>query len=330
MNNPVYNFVIDYPDDELQQLKKINMEEGVPANTFSKGNLSWCLQTYLVLNQNSTLKVLCSNQLREDCINIVHSDDLLKLQGSPQHFIVCVRADYPPRAWAHYHIVQNRNQITKDSSAIYLWLQPGLIKRNSDRTGVSRIAYAGQTFNGNMVGSIEEWKNLLEEHQLEFVTIPDGQWHNLRDIDVLVGIRTFDKNPHNTKPPSKLFNSWHAQIPFIGGYDSAFMQVGKPEEDYLLATTEQEVKNQILRLKTNPELYSKLVANGNKKAERFNNQQLIKDWEQVLTGPILDRYRLWKQKPLSEKLRFSLLLKLGLAYHASKQIIKKAFRYNKA
>jgi glycosyltransferase involved in cell wall biosynthesis len=88
------------------------------------------------LSKRETLPVLCSNRLRDDTIHIVHSAQLRKLRGCLSTFIVCIRADFPKRIWAHYHLVQNNSQIASNTSLIPLWIQSSSIKLHSERVGV--------------------------------------------------------------------------------------------------------------------------------------------------------------------------------------------------
>jgi hypothetical protein len=317
------NFVIDCTDDELNNYKRLNLNAPQPAGLFSRGDLSWCLQTYLILSKRKKFDLLLSNTLLENRINIIHSDQLLLLKGNNSHFIVCVRADYPKRRWAHYHLVQNKNQLSANSSFIPHWPQPGLIRRNPNRKEVLNVAYVGQIINGNLAGTVAEWKKLFKPYALNFILAEDGAWHDLSSTDILVGIRSFDKKQHNTKPPTKLFNAWHACIPFVGGYDSAFMQVGTPGDDYLLAGTPEETISAVLRLKNEPELYKKIVKNGLTKASLYNEKTIAETWENILNGPVLKRFHKWQSKKKFEKDRFQILLKAGIFEHQVKQIIKK-------
>ena len=319
-----FNFIIDCTDSALTEYLHINEENA--AAIFTRGDLNWCLQTYHILAKRNNLPVQCSNRLEKNCINIIHSDQILALRGNPGEFVVCVRADYPRRMWTHYHLVQNKNQLTANTSYIPHWVQPGLIKRDPNRQGVERVAYAGEPYNGNLAGTSDTWKTLFEPHGIEFSTLSYGAWHDLSKVDVLVGIRSFDDQPHNNKPPTKLFSAWHANIPFIGGHDSAFKQVGKPGEDYLLAGTPQEVLEAVLKLRNDPNLYHKLVQNGARKAAEYTEQSIAETWENVLTHKVLPRYQQWKDRPLYERVRYTTLLSIGVLNHNFKQMAKKLIR----
>jgi hypothetical protein len=327
MDTPGFNFVIDCTNSALQEYLKMEPEMGV--NVFTRGDLNWCLQTYFILRKHSNLLVQCSNRILPDVINIIHSDQLLQQSGKPENFIVCVRADYPRRRWAHYHLVQNKEQLAANSSFIPHWVQPGIIKRDANRQGLKKVAYAGEAFNGNLAGTTNAWKNLLCPYNIEFENLSAGIWHDLSSIDVLLGVRSFDCQPHNTKPPTKLFGAWHANIPFIGGHDSAFRQVGTPGQDYLVVGTAEEALDAILRLRDDVELYKKLVQNGKKMATLYNEETIAQVWIEVLTGSVLQRYRKWQTRPVLEQLRFNTLLGLGNLEHNFKQMVKGFLGKNK-
>lgn len=321
---PMYNFVIDCTDLALD--KYLNITPADAVKVFTRGDLNWCLQTYFILAKQNKVQVKCTNALCDDSINIIHSDQLLRLKGKPSQFLVCVRADYPKRRWAHYHIVQNQKQLEVNTSYVPHWVQPGLIKRDENRQGVKRVAYAGEILNGNLAGSIEQWRKLFDPHNIEFVTLEGGSWHNLKDVDVLIGIRSFNSQTYDTKPPTKLFSAWHADIPFVGGKDSAFSQVGTPGEDYILATTPKEAVEAVLKLRDDPAFYSKLVQKGKEKVVEYNEGTISHQWLKILTGPVMSRYDLWKARKAFEQNRFNLKQRIGLTEHELKHAIKRLIK----
>lgn len=317
---PIFNFVINCTDTELQTYGQLDVEKD--AAVFCRWDLEWGLQTYLHLKSRNKIPVQLSNKLAKNAINIVHSAQLMFDGGTPEDFIVCIRADFPKRDWAHFHIVQNLLQLGPDTAPTLLWVQPGLIPRDENRNSVQRVAYAGQTYNGNLAGTEHTWQSLFAEKGIEFTTLPAGDCFDLHDIDVLIGIRSFDKNPHQTKPPSKMINAWHARIPFVGGYDSAFSQYGVPEEDYLRVQSAEETLEAVLRLKIDPQLYAKLVANGAKKAVGMTNEAIAAAWEKTLTGPVMERYKRWQSNLPYEKSRFKALKRYSVLKHNARQVIK--------
>lgn len=327
MSQVTFNFLINCSDAAIAGFEQLDVPPGedISLDLIHTWDIEWCwsIQTYLLLKARKQLKVTCSNKLVDGVINIVHSTQLYELGGDSSKFIVCTQADFPKRPWAHYHIVQNKAQVEASCSYIPHWIQPFLIKRDAQRNGIKTVAYVGQIWNGNLAGSVAEWTDLFKPHGLEFVTRENGAWNDMSEIDVAFGIRSFNTNPHNTKPPSKLINAWHARVPFIGGYDSAFSQVGIPGEDYLLAKSPEEVVAAVLKLKSDPQLYQQLVANGIKKSALYTTDTIAAIWEQVLTGPVMERYEHWKSRPAFEKARFKTLLGIGNLERKSKALVKK-------
>lgn len=324
MTDLKYNFIINFPDSEME--KYLNADVSRDIGIFSRYDLEWCLQAYLILKKRNNLSVICTNRLMNNAVNIIHASQLLEVKGNPSQFIVCIQADFQHTLWAHYHIVQNKANNYSNSSCVPLWLQPGLIKRDASRQGVKRVAYAGQIYNGNLAGSEEMWTKLFKQHDIEFTTLPSGACNDLREIDVLIGIRSFDANPYDKKPPSKLINAWHANIPFIGGYDSAYKQVGEVGKDYLIAKSPQETLAAVLKLRDDPQLYNKLVTNGAKKAPLYTEETIAKSWEDILSGPVLNRYNQWLSRPKIESYRFNALLNVGLAQQQTKRLVKKILK----
>jgi hypothetical protein len=285
-------------------------------------DLGWCLQSYSILSARKNLSLTCSNKLIRDAINIVHSAQLAELNAKAYHFIVCVQADFPARPWSHYHLVQNKTQLRRNTFFLPLWIQPGLIQRDNSRNSVQTVAYTGIVYNGNMAATEKLWKEYFLPYGIEFNTLVTGAWNDLHNVDVLIGIRSFDSKTYNRKPVSKLLNAWHAQIPFIGGYDSAYRQIGIPGQDYLIAKTMKEAVAAVLRLRDDKELYAKLVANGRNRAMDFTNERIAEQWEQALKGPVYKRYENWKKRTLYELIMFNLLRALPLIKKQTKLLTR--------
>src|SRR5687768_16613906 len=100
MGIPKYNFIINCIEDDLKQFRNINLNER--PDLIKGANLEWTLQAYLILRERKHLDVICSNSFVPGCINIIHSDDLIKLKGTAKDFIVCLKGEFPWRKWAHY------------------------------------------------------------------------------------------------------------------------------------------------------------------------------------------------------------------------------------
>lgn len=329
----LFNFVVDLPAADITRYaaaetleSAVRAEPGLLARISSKGDLCWCLQSYLLLKPRGNLSVGLSNRLVSGAVNIVHSDHLLNLRGEPSQFVVCMQADYPQRGWAHYHLVQNQAQLAPNKSYIPLWPQPCLIGRDKRRPGVATVAYAGEIVNGNLAGGVDGWKRRFAQHGLTFLQPPSGSWHDMTAIDVIIGVRSFDRRPHNGKPPSKMTNAWQAGIPFVGGYDSAFSQIGVPGEDYLRAETPDAVVAAVTTLRDDDALYARLVQNGARKAPLYSSDAIAERWERTLTEQVTQRLNRWRAAPTLEHQRFKAALAAGLSWHAGKQTIKTTLR----
>ena len=312
------NFVIDEPSSALPRYLAIAdmadcmaREPTIAAGVASRGDLCWSFQTYLNLAERTDLAVVCSNGLRDDAVNFVHSDQLARLDSRASAFIVCMRADFPARRWAQLHIVQNRLQSGGGTHHVPLWPQPGIMPRDPDRRKVERIAYVGQTYNGNLAADQATWRRAVEGVGLEFAAPPKERWNDFRSIDVLVGVRSFDGSTYPGKPPSKLINAWHARIPFIGGADSAYEQIGTAGYDYLRAVTLDEVTQAISLLRDDDATYARIVSNGALKAKRYSVEAICDRWTRLIRAEILPRYELWRSRPAYEKIRFHALYRAG-------------------
>ena len=127
MNGLPYNFILPLPDETLEEYKQIDFDKA--ASEIVHARLEWLLQAYLVLKQRGKLSVICSNDFVPGCINIIHSLDLINLKGTSKDFIVCIKGDFPWRRWAHYHIVQNQNELSQNCSFLPLCRRNGLTCR---------------------------------------------------------------------------------------------------------------------------------------------------------------------------------------------------------
>ena len=315
------NFVTRYSDEELARFRRIaDVDAYAQANADFRVALGpdyempWCLLSYLYLRENRRIDVRVSNRIDVDAINIVHTVQLELIGRPPNAFVVAVRADFRRRPWAHYHIVQNRAQLQGDTSCLYLWPAPGLLPRNAMREGVKTISYVGQIYNGNLAWTVDDWKALFASDNLEF-RVPDiSNWHDLSELDVLIAVRSFDDTPHDGKPPSKLVNAWLAGIPFVGGADSAYAQIGVDGVNYIKACTPGAVVAAVRRLRDDPALYRSLVENGARAVRGYTVEVTRERWIQAIDGPIRERYRRWLEQPWREWVRTAAIAEADVHY----------------
>jgi len=79
-----------------------------------------------------------------------------------------------------------------------------------------------------------------------------------------------------------LYNAWHAGVPALLAPEYAFQQIRKSDLDYLEVNTIEKVKESILKLKNNSELYHSIVVNGQNRATEFTQEVILKKWEDFL------------------------------------------------
>ena len=292
------------------------------------GDLCWTVQTFCRLREAGFGGIELSTEAAPGRINLSKAKTLSRRGWTPGIFDVSIQADYPRVAWARFHLQQNRDLLGHDAHVVPLWPQARIIPRDAGRSGISRIGFFGK-IDGNLAGGDETWRALLAERGLEFCAPQADRWHDFSMIDVAIGIRSFDFRRHSRKPANKLINAWMAGVPFIGGHDSAFVQIGKPGENYLQAATPGEVIEQIGRLQADPRLYDQLVRAGAAEAEAFTVPGIADHWVGILEGPISARYLEWEAHAASEKVRSGLLsLAQGgvdLAKAAARKLLRREY-----
>lgn len=265
----------------------------------SKGDLAMLALTYFELREAGYRNVSLSGHTRPGCINVLHTNHLWDDGIEPDRFKVSLVGDFPRRRWAHVQVVQNGDQ---PGHFMPLWPQPCLRPREGGER-FARVGYLGEIDNGNTVWDAARWQAELAPLGLDFTIPPASRWNDMRDLDAVVAIRSFDDRSHGHKPPSKLVNAWLAGVPFIGGADSAYRQIGTPGEDYLLATSPEAVRDALARLRAEPDLRRRLVENGKLRARAYDRDAVLKRWIELLEGPVERRYREWAAHRGRETLR---------------------------
>ena len=278
-----------------------------PDNRFAfagtRADLNMCALSYFYLREAGIENVELSRAPRPGAINVLHSEHLRRLGPQPDCFCVCVQGDYPARPFAQFHIVQNRDQLRGDSAVIWLWPHPGIVGRDAARGETfRRIGYLGQ-IERNLADEVAAWEAMLAPLGLDFVTRPASEWHDFSSLDAVIGIREFSPKSFSDKPPSKLVNAWLAGVPFIGGADSAFAQIGEAGIDHLRATSRQCLIDSLVLLRDDTDLRAALVSAGRLRAREFTREALVNRWSEVIAGPIAERYDNWQKRPHSEAWR---------------------------
>lgn len=293
-NNPAVCVILPADSDkELTRLCSLDPEND--CKSFKNGSINWTTQLYTALKKKG-FQVIASNVPHSDCINIAHASNVNFKKFKSKHFLAEIMADRRPCGIAKAHIVQNKLQ-ADDKRFFWMphWPQPGLRKRSAQRKHKIKVcAYAGKPH--HIIDSPQTWTDALRERGIEFRMLDVHQRGNLDDIDCLLGIRKLrEKNRYYfNKPPSKLVNAWLAEIPFIGGNDSAYSQVGCPGKDYLIADNMEQALRHIDDLKKMPDLFFSLIENGKNKSRDFTREAISLRWLNLIQHKLVPMFERWK------------------------------------
>lgn len=307
------------PSNLIERHEKISSDpkEDLPAEKFYiGGTLCWIYQTWQLLQKENIRCDLVTEPPQEGIVILYMSDfDFKKYfptsaAYSKNLFIVNVLGDGMPHAAAHLHLVQNRahSRLLPQSLFIPHWPQPSLIPRDPQRSD----RFENIFFLGNVRGIApelisEEWNTQLRRALgLHFSVKEFPYWHDYSDVDAVVALRGFSRSSYLHKPASKLYNAWLAEVPFIGGRDSAYLTEGRPGYDYLIARSPRQVIKQLQHLKENKNLRSTLVKNGLQASAPFTQIAIFQHWKKMIQEILPMHAQRWQQKSNAQRHRNAL------------------------
>lgn len=312
-----YNFIIPpSPDYSLSILKSGSHLDF--THFYNKGEYIWTLQTYYILREMG-LSVNLSLDWDPQAVNLTHGNTARRLNNPCHCFCVSIQADFDRFPLADLHIVQNKAQSNKNSFFIPHWSQPKQMSRDPSRQGVKKVAYQGNLDFTDL--NTQQLNSDLNPHGIEFELLGPTQWSDLSEVDILVGVRSFGKKKFNRKPATKLINSWIAHIPFIGGWDTAYSQIGSPGRNYLKVSSYEELIQSILKLKYDHKLYSRLANAGLQKGLDYNLEATATKWLSLLKTDIATVFENWQEHPPSTLNRRWKYLR-----HTTNDFVKKSLR----
>lgn len=267
---------------------------------FARSEEVWSWQSAILLSR-AGIDVTMGTAPRAGAINFVPASMLVGRRfGNERYYVVSMAADKVLIPWVHAHIVQNAAQVDKTRYWIHHWPQPGLIARSAQRgQRVINVGFAGLPINCGL--SASDFSAICGSAGLNFRVMSPDDWNDYSDIDVLVGIRDFSGGTYPRKPASKLFNAWLAGVPFIGGADSAYEQVGTPGLNYLQAHSVQEFEEVLARLVEDSALYDRLVREGAAASEMCRRDVLTTMWIKTVET-IQEDYLRWSASSNAVKL----------------------------
>ena len=226
---------------KIENYSSIDIEKNFPY--WIGGKINWVLRSYFELRKLME-NVTIGEDAQPGIINFSHSQNWFG-RARVGEFRVGVRADYFRVYDIDYEVVQNKNQATNRSKRVYLpyWPVPYVVPRDKSRLRIENIVYSGRLGRRNL-GQFEfspTLQNFLSKNHLNFLKKEPSSWHEHSTTDLMIAIRSLDKNYYNEKPASKLFLSYRTGVPLITGYDSAYSQHGVPGRSFLPVGSENEL-----------------------------------------------------------------------------------------
>jgi hypothetical protein len=279
---------------------------------YGQGRYNWTLQTYLQLRDQEFACELVGT-LPESGIILAHSDFFPdNLKPNAQQLLVCLRADRNHHPYAQLHVIQNRQDaMTQWSSSLWPvaymphWPQSGLIPRNQARGDrFETVAFFGQE--GNLAPELKAttWAEQITSLGLNWSITPFERWHDYSDVDVVIAVRSFDHNPYNQKPASKLYNCWHSGVPAILGPEAAYQAERQSDLDYVEVQTPTEALAALKQLRDDLALRQAIIHQGRRRAQETSPAALSAQWGSFLTQIAVPAYEQWVSLPTQQQHRF--------------------------
>lgn len=269
------------------QLKKAakgecSIEEIAPELT--SGVDVWLLQTWIILSHLSDTKGYTFKIVEHgmpDAISIFHYDHAKPCYGLFNCYPIVVQADRPKVPYSGIRIIQNPAiPQTQRVHYIPLWIQPGLIPRNPLRgTTIERISIPGSAQYLPPAIHSPAFIQTLKDINIKLHVMNAGNWMDYSNTDLILAWRPkVSKYVLNTKPPSKLFNAWHANTPALLGAEPAYQALRKHPDDYFEVQSTNDIIQYIQRMKQHPEEYTRILNHYKIQANTFTRQHIIDKW----------------------------------------------------
>ncbi|WP_257263093.1 hypothetical protein [Endozoicomonas sp. ONNA2] len=267
----------------------------------------WVLLTYLHFC-HAGYDVTLGSEARSDKINIIDGVKSRPKNTFADYFYVACRTDAHYPEFGHFVLHQNLIQTGK-SNEIYVpqWPQPGLISRDNQRgNSIKTVAFFGQP-KRNLAEAFQSelFLSELKKRDIEFIikgkSNDSVEWHNYSNVDIVIAVRDVPIELLKIKPVNKATNAWLAGALCITGDEPAITAAFNSSKAILHATTVDGVLAIIDRLQEQPELFSKILTEGQKLAQDYSEPSVLSYWvkmEEFVT-PEFER---WKKTGKAERL----------------------------
>jgi hypothetical protein len=282
-------------------------------NLFLAPSLNWTWRTYYHLASTGYPCQLVSSLPDKGIIFSAACNLPILFRPQPEQFIISCVADSPPRFFAQCQIFQSLSQslLWQESSQLpyigYMphWTQPGLLCRDPERgNSLLNLGYFGAS--NQIDPSLRTQETYLKFKEIGISLNFNFQtFHDYREIDGILAVRSFGRDIISHKPASKLINAWRAGTPAILGKELAFKELYHSDLDYIEVASISEIFDACKRLQDDPNQFEKMSENGLKRAEDFSDKVLTKKWINLLEEEIPILYEKWlKMSPLSRNVYY--------------------------
>lgn len=221
-------------------------------------------------------------------------------------------ADTPPRFYSHIHVSQNPWQHKSFHSLlefpiwsyINIWPQRGIAPRDAARgLRFENVGFFGHRDQLEPSLQSDSFQQELEKRDLRLIIV-DRDFTDYTNIDAVIAVRDFTRNPQYHKPNSKLINGWKAGVPVLATNESAFVAMRQTPLDFIEISSSAELLAGLEKLKSDPALVENMVANGKKRVVDYSHEKILGDWEKLLFEDAQQLYEKWRSKSKLQKEAF--------------------------
>ncbi|ANB03159.1 hypothetical protein [Ectothiorhodospira sp. BSL-9] len=288
---PLINFVTDapLPPGELAQWRHLSWDQGDAIMSRDP----WIWPAYYWMGR-SLYTVNLSNEPRQDAINVMTARRLRQWRGyvPGQWFVVAVRGEDVAFPYAQLEVVHHAAQGGQGAHVILPFTPPGVGPRERGRAQVFNVGLALPAEENGI--PIDRLRCILGDMGLRLADRSQSEHgHDLGCVDVLLGVHGLDGRDHPRWSSRPLQTAWQARIPFIGGFEAAYSELGEPDRDYLRVADEAGLKHALWTLKLNPYRYHCLVQAGERQLERCDAAWVGERWAQFIHRVVLPAFQAW-------------------------------------
>lgn len=260
---------------------------------------NWTLQTYARLITHG-FPCEISNGLPESGIVLAARCDVpFDLMPRPGQLIACMVADATAHPFAQVQVVQNSAHERPEAGVFYMphWPQPGLIPRASSRGDTcANVAYFGHRDQLAAELKMPGWPERLSRMGLRWMPVfeDSSRKTDYSDVDIVIGVRSFDGHAYDNKPASKLVNAWHAGVPAVLGPESAFRAERRSDLDYLEVATYDGLYGAVSDLARSTSMRVAMMRHARARAAETSVARMVARWETLILDELVPAYDTWR------------------------------------